>query len=324
MVYSLIMSFLVTGGTGFIGSYVVRNLLQHGQRVVCFDRFPDPDVVATFPPEVSVEEGDVSEREQVAAVFGSHPEVDHVVHLAYRMGAESEADPPAAMRVNALGTANVFEEACTRRVARILFISSESVYGGSQSAYGDRPVTEEDFCAPRGHALNYSLTKLLNEHLAAKYEERFRIPIVCLRAAVVYGAGRKRGTTAWAGDFATLPALGKPVTLPFPSEDRNCYIYVKDLAEQVYRLSTKSILGYRIYNSGGHSLRAADLAGLVREIIPEAQISFSPDRPSSPYIYRMEDSRIRGEINFLLRSMVEGIRDHVANAKKSSIARRLS
>jgi nucleoside-diphosphate-sugar epimerase len=118
--------------------------------------------------------------------------------------------------------------------------------------------------------------------------------------------------------------LGRPVTLPFPSEDWNCYIYVKDLAEEVYRLSTKSSLTYRIYNSGGHSLRAADLAGLVREIIPEAQISFSPDRPNSPFIYRMEDSRIREEIKFPLRSMAEGIRDHVANAKKSSITQRLS
>jgi nucleoside-diphosphate-sugar epimerase len=324
MVYSLIMSFLVTGGTGFIGSYVIHNLLQHGQRVVCFDRFPDPDVIATFPSEVSVTEGDVSERGQVAAVFAKHPEIDHVVHLAYIMGAESEADPPAAMRVNALGTANVFEEACTRPVARVLFISSESIYGGSQSAFGDRPVTEEDFCAPRGHVLNYSLTKLLNEHLAAKYEDRSRTLIVSLRAAVVYGAGRKRGTTVWASDFATLPALGKPVTLPFPSGDWNCYIYVKDLAEEVYRLSTKSTLTYRIYNSGGHALRAAELAGLVRQIIPEAQISFSPDRPKSPFIYRMEDSRIQGEINFPLRSMSEGIRDHVANAKKSSIAQRFS
>jgi UDP-glucose 4-epimerase len=324
MVYSSMMSFLVTGGTGFIGSYVIHNLLQRGQRVVCLDRFPDPAVVASFPPEVIVAGGDVSDRRQVAAVFGNHPEIDHVVHLAYIMGAESEADPPAAMRINALGTANVFEEACTRRVAWILFTSSESIYGGSQSVYGDRPVTEEDFCAPRDHVLNYSLTKLLNEHLAAKYEERFRTPIISLRAAVVYGAGRKRGTTAWASDFATLPALGRPVTLPFPAGDWNCYIYVKDLAEEIYRLTTKPNLAYRIYNSGGHALRAADLAGLVRAVIPEAQIGFDPDRPNSPFIYRMDGSRIQKEINCPLRSMAEGIRDHVASARKSSIARRLS
>ncbi len=198
------------------------------------------------------------------------------MHLAYIMGAESEADPPSAMRINALGTANVFEEACARRVMRVLFTSSESVYGRSQSIYGDRPVREEDFCAPRDHALNYSLTKLLNEHLAAKYEERFRTPIISLRVAIVYGAGRKRGTTAWASDFATLPALGKPVTLPFPADDWNCYIYVEDLAEEIYRLFARPTLAHRIYNSGGHTMRAADLAALVREVIPEAQITFTP------------------------------------------------
>jgi nucleoside-diphosphate-sugar epimerase len=203
MVYSLIMSFLVTGGTGFIGSYVVHNLLQHGQRVVCLDRFPNADVVASFPPEVGVTEGDVSDRRQVAAVFGNYPEMDHIVHLAYVMGAESEADP-------------------------------------------------------------------------------------------------------------------------LPAGDWNCYTYVKDLAEEIYRLTTKPTLACRIYNSGGHALRAADLAGLVRAVIPEAQISFHPDRPNSPFIYRMDRSRIQREINYPLRSLSEGIQDHVASAKKSSIARRLS
>ncbi len=100
------MSYLITGGTGFIGSYVVRNLLRHGQRVVCLDRSPDAQVVARFLSEVTVIECDLSERKQLAAVFDNHPEIDRVVHLAYAMGAESEADPPAAMRVNALAVSS--------------------------------------------------------------------------------------------------------------------------------------------------------------------------------------------------------------------------
>ena len=140
------------------------------------------------------------------------------------MGAEAEADPPGAMRVNAHGTANLFAEAAARGVKRILFASSESVYGNSQAIYGDRPVTEDDFCSPRDHVLNYSLTKLLNEHLAAKYEAKYGTATVSLRVAIAYGPGRRRGTTVWASDFASLPALGKPVTLPFPEDDWNCYI----------------------------------------------------------------------------------------------------
>src|SRR6516165_448146 len=102
------MSFLVTGGTGFIGSYVVRCLLQRGERVVCLDRSPDPDVVGVFNSDLELIEGDVADRRQLTALFENQPGIERVVHLAYMMGAESEADPPAAMRVNALGTANLF------------------------------------------------------------------------------------------------------------------------------------------------------------------------------------------------------------------------
>ncbi|HMD86071.1 MAG TPA: NAD(P)-dependent oxidoreductase [Terriglobia bacterium] len=68
------MSILVTGGTGFIGSYVVRSLLQHGEPVVCFDRSPDAEVIGLLTSEVEVIAGDVGERQQVAVIFGSSAE----------------------------------------------------------------------------------------------------------------------------------------------------------------------------------------------------------------------------------------------------------
>ena len=305
------MNFLITGGTGFIGSYVVRNLLGHGQTVLCADLEPDGDVVANFPPEVKVVPCDVSDEGKVASLFKDHGPIDRVVHLAYVMGAEAEKDPVKAMRVNGLGTAHVFSLASACGVERVLFQSSESVYGKTQDNYGDRPLAEEEFCSPRDHVLNYSLTKLLNEHLAAKYEARHGTVFISLRAPIVYGAGRKRGTTAWASDFASLPALGQPVTLPFPAEDYNCYIYVEDLAEQIYQLCSKASLSHRIYNAGGHTVQATELAAIVSRIVPGARISFSADRPRSPFIYRMDDSRIRAELHLDLRSMEEGVREHI-------------
>jgi UDP-glucose 4-epimerase len=310
------MSFLVTGGTGFIGSYVVSALLEHGEQVVCLNRTPDPEVVKLFPPQVEVITGDVSDRQQVAAVFSSHPSIDRVVHLGYIMGVESEADPVTAMRVNALGAAQLFEEACAHGVKRIVFTSSIALYGKTQALYGDRPVSEDDFCSPQEQTYVYSLTKLLNEHLAIKYEARYGVPIVSIRPPIVFGHGRKRGTTAWASDFASHPARGKPVTLPFPETDRNCYIYVADLAEQIYQLSVKPSLAHRIYNSGGHTLSASEFAALVREQLPGAQINFSPDKPNSAFINRLDDQRIRTELGCLLRPMREAIRAHIEEVRR--------
>jgi len=139
-----------------------------------------------------------------------------------------------------------------------------------------------------------------------------------LRIAIVYGAGRKRGATVWASDFATLPALGKPVKLPFPADDWHCCIYVEDVAEEIYQLISKPHLSHRIYNSGGHTILAADLEVMMRQVIPDTRISFSADRPRSPFIYRMDDSRIRQELSFQPHSMIEGIRSHVAYVRKLS------
>lgn len=310
------MTFLVTGGTGFIGSYVVRRLVQEGERVLSFDRSPHQDVMRLFPAGVEVMAGDVGDRRQVAAAFQKHPHIDRVVHLAYMMGAESEADPVSAMRVNALGPANLFAEAGAHGVKRIVFASSISLYGKSQAVYGDRPVTEDDFCAPQDQAFNYSLTKLLNEHLAAKYEARYGIPIVSLRVPVVLGHGRKHGTTTWASDFASLPAQGRPVTLPFPEHDQSCCIYVADLAEQIHALAVKPSLAHRIYNSGGHTATARELAALVRTVLPDAQISFRPDKPPSPFISRLDDQRIRQELGCALRPLRQAIIEHIEEARR--------
>ena len=295
------MRALVTGAAGFVGKAVSQAFEGAGWTVVPFD--------------ASLGSSDVSDPASVAQAFEGEP-FDAVVHLAYLMGAESEADPVAAMRVNALGTAVLFAAAAKAKAKRVIFLSSESVYGRSQAAYGDRGVTEEDFCAPAAHALNYSLTKLLNEHLAAKFEAKSGTEYVCLRAPVVYGAGRKRGTTAWASDVATLPAQGKSVILPFPSSDRNCYLYVGDLGKQIVALAAKPKLQHRIYNAGGDTLSAAEIAALVQKIVPGAQIAFTETAPPSPFVHRMDDARIRAEIGNLRRPMLEGIQTHVQEARR--------
>jgi nucleoside-diphosphate-sugar epimerase len=112
------------------------------------------------------------------------------------------------------------------------------------------------------------------------------------------------------------------VTLPFPANDWNCYIYVADLAEQIYRLAVKPSLAFRVYNSGGHTLPAPALVALVRELIPQAEIAFSPDKLNSPFIYRMDDQRIRQELGCLLRPMREAIADHLQEVRRRQLRQR--
>ncbi|HPU57100.1 MAG TPA: NAD-dependent epimerase/dehydratase family protein, partial [Verrucomicrobiota bacterium] len=289
------LKFLVTGATGFIGWRVVRNLLRRGISVVAAEWRPDPAVAARLAGAQMVEL-DVSDADSVAALFREHPGITHCIHLAYLMSAEVEADPPLGARVNVLGMINLFEAAARHRLERLVFASSETVYGASQEPYGDRDVTENDFCGPQHHTFTYGVMKILNEFTAQKYVRKHGISIACARPPVVFGYGRKRGSVLWAEDFATLPALGKPVTLPFPARTRDCWIYVDDCAEQFVRLALKPELAHFAYNSGGTSVTAAELASLVRRWLPAARIDFDESKPTTPLIDRMDGSRLEREI----------------------------
>ena len=85
---------------------------------------------------------DVSDFRDVMAVFQKHPDVSHAIHLAYVMGPLVDDNPSLSTRVNILGMTNMFEATVHRKLARLVFTSSETVYGPSQAPYGDRPVTD--------------------------------------------------------------------------------------------------------------------------------------------------------------------------------------
>jgi Nucleoside-diphosphate-sugar epimerases len=311
------VKFLVTGGTGFIGWRVVRNLLERKIPVIVGELRVDESVLKKLPGAMFVPL-DVSSPSSVQSVFKSHPDITHVIHLAYLMSAEVEANPHLGASVNVLGMINLFEAAARQKLARLVFTSSETVYGATQEIYGDRDVIEEDFCGPTNHFFTYGVMKTLNEFMAQKYVAKHNISIACTRPPVVFGHGRKRGSVLWAEDFATLPALEKPVTLPFPAHTRDCWIYVDDCAEQLVRLALKPQLAHFAYNNGGESVTATQLADLVRHWLPEAQIGFDESKPTTPLIDRMSGLRLEQEIDFKPRSLSDGIRAHINEARAAA------
>src|SRR4051812_15446154 len=118
------MKFLVTGATGFIGWRVVANLLARGIPVVALDFPADPEAVARLRARagatpLTFETADVSDPADLKSVFDSHRDLTHVVHLAYLMSAECEANPPLAARVNVLGMVNLFEAVLQRKLQRL-------------------------------------------------------------------------------------------------------------------------------------------------------------------------------------------------------------
>src|SRR5438067_5117172 len=322
------MKFLVTGGTGFIGWRVTRNLLERGVPVVVADWSIDPSVRRRLNAEcgglISFVECDVSESRDIERIFEAHPDITHAIHLAYLMSAEVEADPPLGVRVNVFGMANMFETVLKQGLQRMVFTSSETVYGASQRVYGNRPVMEVDFCSPADHVFTYGVMKILNEFMAQKYVQKHGISIVCARPPVVFGHGRKRGSLLWAESFVSLPALGDPVNLPFPAETRDCWVYVDDCAEQLIRLALKPTLAHFAYNSTGCSVSAREFADCVRHWLPDAEISFDENKPSTPLVDDLNGSRLVQEIDFTPRVLKAGILAHINEAREAGSLPRLT
>jgi len=311
------MKFVVTGGTGFIGWRVVQNLLQRGIPVVVGELNRDEKVSAKLKG-AEFATLDVSDTKSVEAVFQKHPEITHAIHLAYLMSAEVEANPHLGASVNLLGMINMFDATVRHKLARLVFTSSETYYGASQAPYGDRDVVEDDFTSPANHFFTYGMMKVLNEFNAQKYVKKHGVSIVCTRPPVVFGHGRKRGAVLWAEDFATQPALEKPVTLPFPARTRDSWIYVDDCAEQLVRLALKPQLAHFAYNNGGETVTAAKLAEAVKHWLPDAQISFDETKPTTPLIDRMSGKRLEQEIDFKPRALRDGIRAHINEARAAA------
>ncbi|MGH9745105.1 MAG: NAD-dependent epimerase/dehydratase family protein [Candidatus Acidiferrales bacterium] len=318
------MKFLVTGGMGFIGQSVVRNLLARKIPVVAADQSADPEALATLRnaaagtgaslESVSMDVGDFRD---VMSVFHKHPDITHTIHLAYVMGPLVDENTALSTRVNILGMTHMFEAAVHKKLARLVFTSSETVHGPSQKPYGDRPVVEDDFCDPATHTFTYAVMKLLNEHMGRRYVERQAANIVCTRPPVVFGHGRKRSAVMWAEHFASKPAVGEPVTLPFSPETHDTWIYKDDCAEQLVRLALKPKLSHFAYNNGGHCVSAAQIAQIVKKWIPGAQISFTTG-PGTPLIDNQDGARLIREIDFRPAPLEEGVRAHINEARSSA------
>lgn len=317
---------LVTGGSGFIGRRVCRLLRERHLPVVILDAKPVPGVIDQLHragpgrrgDQLTVVEADITDLDQVESAFERSGNISRIIHLASLLTAGVEDDLVAGARVNIMGTVNILEAAAANRMQRVIMASSEAVYGDAQDRYGERPVREDDFCAPHDHHYAYGAMKLLVEYMGRKYAATRDLSVACLRPSVVFGFGRGGGGQSWAEVFATNPAVGKPAALPFPASNRDNWIYVDDCAEQLVRLTLKPALQHYVYNSGGETVTAAELIGLVRRHLPDAEISVDETRPLTPLIDAMDGSRLQTEIDFCPRPLASGLLAHINEARQAA------
>ncbi|HWO93147.1 MAG TPA: NAD(P)-dependent oxidoreductase [Dehalococcoidia bacterium] len=304
------MSVLVVGGTGFIGREVMRRLARRGEKTIGFDINPRRSALADLGEAVTIVAGDATKFDDLAAAVVDH-KVDRIINLAYILG-EGETMPHRAVQVDVVAMDNCFEITRLFGVKRCVFASSIAYHGPSQEPFGDRPVTEDDPGYPGGI---YVDTKQFNERLAAGYNALYGTSIVALRPPFVMGPAKPRGVMDHV-EIITRPALGLPVRSPSREDAPYIVGHVGDIAEMFVRLTLAEAPHHTVYHAGGHTTTLGELAALVRQQIPAADIEFNPAGRGGFLVHRVDNSRIVGEFEVAHRSLAQLVADIIEDTRR--------
>jgi nucleoside-diphosphate-sugar epimerase len=272
--------FLVTGAHGFIGSWVVKNLVGMGLEVTAFD-VDDRSVRLSLllsPRElnrVHFVRGDVNDLRLIKELLRK-ASISHVIHVAGLQTPDCRARPLLGATVNVLGTLTVFEavKACKDQVKCVVYASSGAVLG-TDDQRAAHPLQDE---APRIPETLYGVFKTANEQCARIYWQDEGIRSVGLRPPVVYGVGRDKGFTAGTTLAIKAALLGQAYEISFAGPAN--VEYADDVAWCFVACALKAPAGAPVYNMLGEVLTVEDMIGVIEEMFPSAKgtISCLPQR----------------------------------------------
>jgi UDP-glucose 4-epimerase len=296
---------LVTGGCGFLASYLIPALVAKGATVIAFD-VSVPSSVSNEPKDrVHYVRGDLASEADIYRLMIKYRFTD-VFHLGGLLAEVCEADPVRAFKVNFLSTLTLLDASVSLGVQRFVMTSSISVFG--QDA--EEPVKDD---APKNPTTVYGQTKLASEHLLLWYARKHDLDTRGVRFAWVFGPGRKTGITAtWSSLLLDAIAEGRPVEI-FNPEERGDWLYVKDAVKALLAVWQAQRPLQRIYNIAGgvHSIR--EVMEIARRYRPETKISWH--RKSlylSPYPAAYDDGPARAELGWKPDYTIErAVKEHL-------------
>lgn len=259
------MSVLVTGGTGFVGRYIVDALNGSGTEVVSYNR----DYAEHDSPLVHCVQGELFDIPALARAIRDH-DVSAAVHTAAMSHPGISVELPiTTFAANVDGTLKLFEAARMAGLRRIVNFSSECAYGHQPL---DTVVTEAATPAPN---TPYAVTKVTTEHLGRVYNELYGLEVVSLRVSEVYGPGLRMPEVL--KDMLNAAIHGEPFTMLEGAEHRFHFVHVRDVAAAAVLAATAVDLKQPVYNvSGGRQVTLGELMALITSRYPRARIELGP------------------------------------------------
>jgi len=256
------MRFLVTGGAGFIGRWVVKRLLDLEHDVWVLDDLSNGsrENVAEFEGLENFKGltvGDICSAEAVAKAFECEPEV--CIHAAAQINVqESLDDPPKSYRVNVLGTYNILE-AARKSNTKVVLVGTCMVYDVADSS---KPISEQHALKP---ASPYAGSKLAAEDLAQSYYLGLGLPVVIVRPFNTYGPHQKSNMEGGVVSiFVKKTLAGETLNIFGDGTQTRDLLYVEDCADFIVQAALSEAAVGEVINAGlGKDISINDLALLV-------------------------------------------------------------
>ncbi|MGL5147170.1 MAG: dTDP-glucose 4,6-dehydratase [Plesiomonas shigelloides] len=328
-----VKTILVTGGAGFIGSAVVRHIIQDTPyHVVNLDKLTYAGNLESLnsvsdSPRYQFEQADICDRSAMERIFAQY-RPDVVMHLAAESHVDRSIDGPAAfIETNIIGTYTLLEaarnywnalEPQAKAAFRFHHISTDEVYGDLEGP--DSLFTETTPYAPSSP---YSASKASSDHLVRAWRRTYGLPTLITNCSNNYGPFHFPEKLI---PLMILNALaGKPLPVYGKGEQIRDWLYVEDHARALVKVATEGAVG-ETYNIGGHNERknidvVHTLCDLLEELVPNKPvgvahyrdlITYVADRPGHDLRYAIDASKIAHDLGWVPQETFEsGIRKTV-------------
>ncbi len=266
---------LITGGTGFIGSFLTENFYRDNQ-VTLFDngrRNAFAFLEQSIKDKVNLVKGDVQDEQSVKQIVKNQ---DIIIHMAAIAGASFyEKDPLLTLSVNLFGTENLLKSLVNKKVQKVIIFSSSEVYGPNAVN-----VSEEDLTCigPLSEGRwSYAASKVASDHLARAYFKKYNLPINMIRPFNVYGP-RQVGEGA-ISNMLTNAIKDKKIFVSGDGQQKRAWCFISDMVAAVELVCQSEVYGecFNIGNSDAY-VTIIDLAKKIQTFCKGAEIVFIDGR----------------------------------------------
>jgi nucleoside-diphosphate-sugar epimerase len=297
------MRVLITGASGFVGSFTAAHFARAGHEVTGLDLRVRPIDPRHGAPPIRLVEADIRDPAGVRAA-AEECRAEGIVHAAAVISqGDGASDPLRTYQINVDGTMSVLE-AARALGARVVYVATATLYGIHPDLH---PLSEDARPEPVGI---YDTTKLMAETMVITYHKVYGLDTVSVRPGYVWGPGSSTG-----GYFMDQVYAGQTIDQPQGAELPMDMTYVRDLADGIHRAMTVRPIEHRIFNiTSGVLRRREEVAEAVRQRVPGARIRLGPGIPARAHLRgpsRLD--RARAELGYEPRYMLEnGMDDWLA------------